>query len=243
MDRTAGRKRKGWSFFLQMPRKLYFIIIKVLGFLLFFPFREGGKTASRAQEPARLWDCSTEMPWPHPDSLGGRWLELQICSMLVVGKVLHFRTARLREKREKIAILSRQQNTCICAKHILWVVGSTNSRLSFERDNSRRSTGHTHCQVFPAPWIFLHPSEHWAWTKFICREREDGTSYKILQKESSVISSPSRNKGAGCSYGKCRVLAERTKTPAAGIWHLSTGQENRTWIPGRWTGSGHWNCS
>lgn len=80
--------------------------------------------------------------------------------MLVVGKVVHFRIARLRERRQKTTILSRQQNTCICAKYILGVVGFTDSRLSFERDNSRRSTGHTRSQLFCAPCIFLHPSEH-----------------------------------------------------------------------------------
>lgn len=61
--------------------------------------------------------------------------------MLVAGKVLHFRTARLRERREKMATLSRHQNTCICAEHRLGMVASTNLRLRLERDSSRRSTG------------------------------------------------------------------------------------------------------
>lgn len=54
---------------------------------------------SRAQKLVRLWHCSTQMPWP-PGFLGERWVELQVCSMLVAGKGLHYRAARLREKRE-----------------------------------------------------------------------------------------------------------------------------------------------
>lgn len=33
----------------------------------------------------------------------------------------------------------------------------------------------------------------------------------------------------------------KEQTPAFWIWHLTTGQQNRMWIPGRWTGFVHWS--
>lgn len=154
--------------------------------------------------------------------------------MLVVGKVLHFLTARLRERREKMAILSRHQNACTCAEHMLGMVGSTDLRLPLERDNSRRSTGHAWWQLFSPPCLSLHPSEHGACIQFIWREREDGTSYEIVQKESAVISSPSSNTRCWRLLQKVQTFTGRIKTPVAGIWHLSTGQDNRKWMPWIW---------
>lgn len=77
----------------------------------------------------------------------------------------------------------------------------------------------TQWQLFSAPCVFLHPSEHWAWTEFICRERENGTSYKILQKESSVISSPRRNTRCWMLLWKVQSFSRKNKDSSC--WNLA----------------------
>lgn len=199
--------------------------------------------ASRAQKLARLWDCSTQMPWPHPGSLGERWLELQVCSMLVVGKMLHLRTARLRDRRQKTGILSRQQNAWICAKHILEVVGS-DLRLSFEETTAGQALDTLSDSSSLLSCIFLHPYIEPGPSSFAEKEKME-LHTRSCRKNLLSFSHPAEIQGAGCSYGKSSVLPKKTKAPAPWIWHLTTPEWNVDPREMDWLCAlvRHWNCS
>lgn len=172
MDRTAGRK--GWLF-LQMPvtrktkyqnyfhsiKKLYFIIIKVLEFWLLHPFGEGGKTPPgpksqhSCETAAQKCHNHTLLPWDEDDwscRCVPCWLEAR-CSISGLQDS--------RERREETAILSRQQSACICAKHMLGVVGSTDSRLSFEKRQQQEKHWTQLVTALPVPCIQVNTEPVW----------------------------------------------------------------------------------
>lgn len=152
----------------------------------------------RPQKLVRLWDCITEMQRSHLASRWERQAELELCYTVVIGKVLHFRAARCRERRWKTGILSRQQNACIYAKHNLEVVSSYWLEVLFWQRKQKEKHWTTSVPALPLlPCTLLRPAQHpavqLAQLKFICWRKGGEMEYKILRKESAVIQSSSRN--------------------------------------------------
>lgn len=158
---------------------------------------------SRAQNLARLWDRSTQMPWPQPGSPGGRWLELQVCSMLVVGKVLHFRTTRLRGGKLTFWANSK----------MLAFVPSTSWRwwdlLIWGSLFEETTAGEALDSSSLLPCIFLHPYIEPGPGSVAEKEKMD-LDTRSCRRNLLSFHHPAEIQGAGCSYGKSSVLPKRT---------------------------------